>query len=364
MYDASAEANKDDAKDAPTSIAVTEECAPRQPNGELVVRRREIQSGRLMTVSTVQWSVAEKLAVPTSMFEGYMWDKETEVDRLRERVPLVNLLSQVKLSMSNPEAHSPRDWTKTLESNSFAIIGEVKRSEPTTGSLRQRYSASSISDSYVQGGATALSVNCDKCFFGGSIDDITQVRTACPNVPILASDLLLYPYQLYKFYLAGADAVTIIAAALEDKDLLYLAKIAKTLKMQTVLTVTSEVQLDCVTRLPQGSVDCVVVSNRDLEDFSFDMTGNQALSLLKSSAMESFREKHDVPVLVEGRIGIIGSNADDIRGKSYLASISGAGANGVIVGQGLAQFNDEDPVESMQALIQYASYCEIPLDKD
>ena len=305
-----------------------------------------------MTVSTVQWSVAEKMAVPTSMFEGYMWDKETEVDRLRERVPLANLLSQVKLATATPDAFSPRDWMSSIKvSETFTIIGEVKRSEPTTGSLRQRYSASTISDSFVKGGATALSINCDKCFYGGSIEDITQVRSACPDVPILASDLILYPYQLYKLYLAGADAVTIVAAALEDKDLIYLAKIAKTLKMQTVLTVTSEVQLKSVTKLPSGSVDCVVVSNRILEDFTFDMTGDQALSLLKSSAMTEFREKHNVPVLVEGRVGIVRSNSDDVIGASYMKAVSDAGANGAIVGQGLANLNQEDGTFAMKTFI-------------
>jgi hypothetical protein len=65
--------------------------APRSENGELVVRRREIHSGRALSVSTVEWSVAEKTARPTSALEGYMWEKETQVDRLRERVPLAQV---------------------------------------------------------------------------------------------------------------------------------------------------------------------------------------------------------------------------------------------------------------------------------
>ena len=60
------------------------EAAPRDPEGELVVKRREIQAGRAIEVSTVAWSVAEKTARPTSRLEEFMWEKETEVDRLRE----------------------------------------------------------------------------------------------------------------------------------------------------------------------------------------------------------------------------------------------------------------------------------------
>ena len=73
--------------------------APRSENGELVVRRCEIHSGRAMSVSTVEWSVAEKTAKPTSALEGYMWEKEAQVDRLRERIPLALLMSNTKAAM-------------------------------------------------------------------------------------------------------------------------------------------------------------------------------------------------------------------------------------------------------------------------
>ena len=98
--------------------------APRSDNGELIVRRREIHSGRAMSVSSVEWSVAEKTAKPTSVLEGYMWEKETQVDRLRERVPLANLLSQTKAAMMNPKGAKPRDW-----------IGPVKRAAGDDGNF-------------------------------------------------------------------------------------------------------------------------------------------------------------------------------------------------------------------------------------
>ena len=96
----------DNAEDQATAVA-----APRSEDGELVVRRREIHSGRAMSVSTVEWSVAEKIAKPTSALEGYMWEKETEVDRLRERNPLALVMSSVKAAMMDPTKPKPRDWT-------------------------------------------------------------------------------------------------------------------------------------------------------------------------------------------------------------------------------------------------------------
>jgi hypothetical protein len=92
------------------SFASDTRSAPRNAVGELIVRRREIHSGRTMSVSTVEWSVAEKMAQPTSTLELFMWEKETQVDRLRERISLALLLSQCKMSMADPTKPKPRDW--------------------------------------------------------------------------------------------------------------------------------------------------------------------------------------------------------------------------------------------------------------
>ena len=123
--------------------------APRDENGELVLKRREIHSGRALTVSAVEWSVAEKTATPSSVLEGFMWDKETEVDRLRERVPLANLLSQCKLYGLDPSMPKPRDWIGPIKeaasAGNFVIIPECKRMEAVTGSLRKRYDVSKLS---------------------------------------------------------------------------------------------------------------------------------------------------------------------------------------------------------------------------
>jgi indole-3-glycerol phosphate synthase len=257
--------------------------APRSEDGELILKRREVHSGRSLTVSTVEWSVAENTAVPSCTLEGFMWDKETEVDRFRERVPLANLVSQSRLSVVDPNAVKPRDWVGPLKraaaaDGRFVIIPQCKRMEPISGSLWKRYDPSKLAREFTLAGAPVISVNCDAVLFGGSLEDVTKAREASTAAaieimsedgvvvpPILASDLLLYPYQLYKLQLAGADAVNLFGGALAAKDLMYLAKIASSLKIQTLVTVTSEVQLRGLTVLPPGTLDGVIVSNRELE---------------------------------------------------------------------------------------------------
>jgi indole-3-glycerol phosphate synthase len=348
-----------------SSFGSESEAAPRSENGELIVKRREVHSGRALSVSTVEWSVAEKTAKPTSALEGYMWEKETQVDRLRERTPLALLMTNCKAAMTDPTKPKPRDWIGPVKQagadGKFVIIPECKRMEPTTGSLRKRYDLSKLVKQLTVAGAVAISVNSDGVLFGGSLEDITKAREASNAAavaksldsddgviapPVLASDLLLYPYQLYKFRLAGADAVTLVVGALESKDLLYLTKIASTIQLQVLASVTSEVQIEMLSKLGPGSIHALVVSNRELETFDFDDSGEQALSLLKSEALQSFREKHgsDVPILVEGRVGIIERDGDN---AGYIRALKEAGAFGAIVGGGIATINDDSVAQSL-----------------
>jgi len=345
--------------------------APRDEKGELILKRREVHSGRAMTVSTVEWSVAENMATPKSTLEGFMWDKETEVDRFRERVPLANLLSQCKQSIVDPSKPKPRDWIgpvkEAASEKGFVIVPDCKRTEPESGSLRKRYDVSKMVKDFTIKGARAISVNCDPVLFGGSLDDLTNAREASSEAaiessslddgviipPILASDLLLYPYQLYKMRMAGADAVNLIVGALATKDLVYLTKIAASLQMQSMLTVTSAVQIENLNILAANSISGLIVSNRELEDFSFDMTGRQALDILGSDELKAFKEKHgdDIPILVEGRVGIIQVKDDDGNNDPgiYIEQLKRAGATGAIVGGGLA--SDEASISLMNSLL-------------
>jgi indole-3-glycerol phosphate synthase len=371
--EASRQADDDDDDDdvydsvAQKSTIQTTGKAPRSENGELIINRRDIHAGRSLTVSAVAWSVADKTATPTSTLEGFMWDKETEIDRFRERVPLANLLSQCKLSLLDPSMPKPRDFIGPIQRASreqgFVIIPDCKRMEPVLGSLRKRYDISKLVKQYVTAGVPALSVNCDAVLFGGQLEDVTKAREAAASAaaelssedgmvvpPILASDLILYPYQLYKLQLSGADAINLFGGALAGKDLSYLTKIAASLKLQVLVTVTSAVQIEAVSALPKGSVQGLIVSNRQLEDFSFDTTGQQVLDLLKSDALATFRSNHgdDIPVMAEGRVGVIERGSGDKL--AYIKELKDAGATGAIVGAGLVVDGMQDPKERLNEL--------------
>ncbi len=123
--------------------------------------------------------------------------------------------------------------------------------------------------------------------------------------------------------------------------------------MDVIASVTSEVQIDALTKLGSG-IGGISVSNRDLETFGFDVSGEQALDLLKSDAMMRFKEVFtDALVLVEGRVGLTttaadGDNDDDDddgndndKASEYVEALKDAGAMGAIVGGGLAAVKDD-----------------------
>ena len=110
--------------------------------------------------------------------------------------------------------------------------------------------------------------------------------------------------------------------------------------MQSLLTVTSVSQLEKVVEaMDSGGVDGLIVSNRELEDFSFDMSGQRALKILSSDAMKGFKSKYpDALILVEGRVGIIqdSTTSGEPSAEDYVRQLKDAGATGAIIGGGLA----------------------------
>src|SRR5207244_12894540 len=67
-------------------------------------------------------------------------------------------------------------------------------------------------------GATAISVLTEPRHWGGSIEDLVAVAEAV-DVPVLCKDIIVDAYQIDEACAAGADAVLLIAEAL-DADLL------------------------------------------------------------------------------------------------------------------------------------------------
>src|SRR5881296_693412 len=118
------------------------------------------------------------------------------------------------------EKAEPHRLRKTLAAKNpkFKIIAEYKRRSPSKGNIREDLQPAEAASLYQNAGACAISVLTEKHFFGGSIDDLREVR-ATTALPVLRKDFIIHPVQLFEAAEAGADAVLLIAAALEDETL-------------------------------------------------------------------------------------------------------------------------------------------------
>jgi indole-3-glycerol phosphate synthase len=109
-------------------------------------------------------------------------------------------------------------WALGLRRDRIAVIAEVKRRSPALGALGESADVAAVARSYVAAGASVISVLTEPQHWGGSIEDLVAVREAV-DIPVLCKDVIVDEYQLAEAYAAGADAVLLIAEALDDASL-------------------------------------------------------------------------------------------------------------------------------------------------
>ena len=170
----------------------------------------------------------------------------------------------------------PHVLSRALESNpeEVNIIAEFKRRSPSAGMIRTDLSATDIASCYERGGACAISVLTDEDYFGGSIVDLTAIR-AVTALPLLRKDFIIDEIQIYEAAAAGADAVLLIAAALDDTTLAKLrAKAEDELGLDTVVEVHTSEELR---RAINAGVRIIGVNNRDLRTFRTSLDTSERL---------------------------------------------------------------------------------------
>jgi indole-3-glycerol phosphate synthase len=109
-------------------------------------------------------------------------------------------------------------WALGLRRDRVGVIAEVKRRSPALGALGESADAAEVARSYMAAGASVISVLTEPRHWGGSIEDLVAVREAV-DIPVLCKDVIVDEYQLVEAHAAGADAVLLIAEALDDATL-------------------------------------------------------------------------------------------------------------------------------------------------
>ena len=173
---------------------------------------------------------------------------------------------------------SPAGWrfeTALGAPDRVNLIAECKRRSPSKGVLAADYDPSHIAEEYERGGAAAISVLTEPTFFDGALEHLVAVR-ARVALPLLRKDFIVDHYQLFEARAAGADAVLLIVAALEQPQLVALQARAWDLGLATLVEVHDEAELaraiDCGARV-------IGVNNRNLRTLTVDVEASERLAL-------------------------------------------------------------------------------------
>lgn len=160
-----------------------------------------------------------------------------------------------------------------IESGRPAIIAEMKKASPSRGLIRQQFDPISIAQQYQKAGASAVSVLTDGSFFSGSLEHLKMARPFL-SVPILRKDFVLDPLQLHESKAYGADAVLLIAAALDAKLLRDLQQEAEAIGLECLVEVHTEEELS---QLDWHHTRILGINNRDLLTFQVDTRRTEQL---------------------------------------------------------------------------------------
>ncbi len=256
---------------------------------------------------------------PNNILEEIIWYKEVEVEGMRDRLPLLQLREQVQ------DVAPPLDFLAALRhcQTDPALIAEVKKASPSKGVIKADFNPVAIAKAYAEGGASCLSVLTDSKFFQGSFDNLSLIRAEV-DLPLLCKEFIIYPYQIYYARAKGADAVLLIAAVLENKDLNYFVKITKALGMTPLIEIHTLAELDRVLEIE--GIELIGINNRNLEDFS--------VSLQTTTDILAQRKE----ILAQRDILIVSESG--LHTATDLNTVKTAGAKAVLIGESLVKQDD------------------------
>ncbi|MEK7309891.1 MAG: indole-3-glycerol phosphate synthase TrpC [Planctomycetota bacterium] len=190
--------------------------------------------------------------------------KRAVIRRDKRIEPLAVLKKKIK------KLPAPRGLDNALIKGS-GIIAEIKRRSPSVRGFPNAADSIKLARDYEKNGASAISVLTDEKYFGGSVDDMQQVKRSV-KLPILRKDFIIDEYQIYQSRAYGADAVLLIVSILNDEQLVRFHKIITALGMEALIEVRDEMEMMTATgrfMIRDGVI--IGINNRDLRTLKVDL---------------------------------------------------------------------------------------------
>ena len=212
-----------------------------------------------------------------SILDQIIADKRVEVASRKEQQPQDLLKEKVQ------GLKKCRNFYKAATKKNVRgvnVIAEVKKASPSAGLIRADFDPVLIAQTYEKCGADAISVLTDEKYFQGCLEYLTAVKEAV-RVPVLRKDFIIDPYQVYEARLAGADAVLLIAEALNPSQLMDLLILANELTLTVLIeahSADSLLQIRSLVGFPQKHYSLLGINNRDLTTMQVDINNTLRLA--------------------------------------------------------------------------------------
>ena len=242
--------------------------------------------------------------------------KREEVARLQK---LPRATASENLLWATKAFGARRDFADALRyprRGNLALIAEVKKASPSAGVIKPDFDPVRIAQAYEAAGASCLSVLTDEQFFQGSLKFLQQIRDAV-RLPILRKDFIIHERQILESIEAGADAILLIVAILNDEQLRSFHAVARSAGLAVLVEVHDEIEMR---RALAAEVEIIGVNNRDLKTFTVDLATTEKLS-----------------AMAKGRLLVAESG---INNRADVQRLERCGARAILVGESLMRAAD------------------------
>ena len=259
----------------------------------------------------------------TNILEKIVSEKKLSLDLIKKEKSLDTLERNIK-------GQSFLDFKKTIQKNkSISLITEIKKASPSAGILVNNFDHLNIAKMYVENGATCLSVLTEEKHFLGKLEYIQDIKKKF-QIPILAKDFFVDPYQIALSKSYGCDCVLIIIAALNGNQADEIYSEALKHKLSVIVEVHDQKEAEIALKYDQALIG---INNRNLK--TLEVSLNNTISIFEVI------KSHKGPIISESGI----KNENDAK---YIYDKTGI--KNFLIGESLLK--SDNPEELMRKLIQ------------
>ncbi len=261
------------------------------------------------------------LRTASGILSEILQHKQAEVADLHTRA--------AALEQAAYERKSPvRDFAGALRASQPGIIAEIKKASPSKGTLQPEFHPAFLAHAYEQGGAACLSVLTDRQYFQGALLDLEAARAAV-SLPVLRKDFVIDRLQIFEAAAHGADAILLIASALDISDLTSFRELAASLGLASLVEVHDHEELD---QAVDSGAEVIGVNNRSLDTFEVSLDTSLRLSLCMPT-------------------NVLRVSESGIQSRVDIDLLHGAGFDAFLVGESLV--TSPDPAAALRALLRH-----------